>query len=97
MTVRIPQDLDRLRELYKDRYSHRPALLRTLIAVLDDVDDEFGEQGTYTHSAELMERELGPALAAAAEANVGDASPEEEAVAKVLAEWCRIGPGLDHP
>jgi hypothetical protein len=28
---------------------------------------------------------------------VGAASPEEEAVAHVLAEWRRIGPTLEHP
>jgi hypothetical protein len=95
--IRIPQDLDRLRELCRSQYGRRPVLLRSLMAVIDEVEAEFGEQGTPRHSAELMDRVLGPAFTAALEAAVGAASPEEEAVARVLAEWHRIGPTLDRP
>ena len=95
--IRLPRDLDRLRELLEARNRHRPVLHRTLNAVLDDIVEEFGEQGTYRHTAERIDRELGPVLIAALEAEVGAASPEEEAVAHVLAEWQCIGPTLEHP
>ena len=95
--IRLPADLDRLRELLEARYRHRPVLQMALSAVLDEIAEEFGEQGTYRHTAERIDRELGPALTAALEAEVGAASPEEEAVARVLAEWRRIGPTLEHP
>ena len=95
--IRLPGDLDRLRELLEAHYRHRPVLHRALAAVLDEIVAEFGEQGTYRHTAERIDRELGRALIAALEAEVGAASPEEEAVAHVLTEWHRIGPTLDHP
>src|SRR4051812_43305583 len=93
--IRLPRDLDRLRGLLEARYGRRPVLLRTLNAVLDDIAEDFGEPGTYRHTAERVDRELGPALTAALDVEVGAASPEEEAVAHVLAEWCRIGPTLE--
>jgi hypothetical protein len=67
------------------------------VGILDDIAEEFGEQGTYTTSAQRIDRELGPALIAALEVEVGAASPEEEAVAHGLAEWSRIGPTLERP
>ena len=95
--IHLPRDLDRLRELLEAHYRHRPVLLNALDAVFDDIVAEFGEQGTHRHTAEHIDRELGPALIAALEAQVGAASPEEEAVAHVLSEWRRIGPTLDRP
>jgi hypothetical protein len=95
--IRIPQDLGRLRELCSSHYRNRPALLRTLIAIIDDVEDEYGEQGTVTRSSDRMDQVLGPAFTAVLEVNVGPESPEEAAVAHVLAEWCRIGPNLERP
>jgi hypothetical protein len=86
-----------LRELFETIYQDRLLLREPILQILGDLDEVWGDQGTYKETAERLDREVLPLLKLAADMPVDPPSNSEMTIAHVVEEWRRIADTLKHP